>query len=500
MLALAAAAGGGGVFAWLARRQVRYVSASQLAPEHEREEADALAAGLEALDHGTTNELPFEREIPVAAGQCLAVVVTLDGVAVLDEASVVLATGRRANARDRYRHTAHVALCADAATTATVTVRPTDDRNELAPSTLRFTLLRGAVALPRRYAQLDVDPAERARFDEAAVRQREASLVGERLAPPETIPPSHARVSPPSAATFAAIRALAGRAGVAPAVAPELAGADPFRRPDDVATPPRAFASDGLVRVLAVIDAGALAAAHGSPCLSVALARLDDPSVAVPVRRISVPEQVETVVPSRDPAIALDTLCPANGLFAYVTEERSGGDYLLAIRTTEGASPGAAPSRFGAPPSAGAPTPPSLPVALLTRVRGGCEAGTAGDCVQWADLAEAGVLGAGEARAPLARACELLDGAACDRLAAHLETAGDTSGSDGAERRACAAGATPACLRRAARFRDAGRFADAYAAYRFACARGSADACAAVHTMDEWQLAPAGAPEPASPP
>jgi hypothetical protein len=500
LLALLASAGSGGVFAWLARRQVRYVAANQLAPLHDSEEQDALRAGLRILDHGTTTELPFVREVPLGAGQCVALVATIDGVTLFERAEIALATGRTAESRSTYTRLVHLALCAETSTTATLTLTATPDRDELAPSQLRYTVLRGEVSSPRTYTQLDVDPLERARFDEAAVRAREAAIEGERLEPLVTIPPEHAVLAPATRATFAAIRALSGRAGVAPALAPEVARADPFRRPDDLAVPPRAFGSDGVVRVLAVLDAGAFSAAHGGRCLSVALARLDDPAFAVPVTRIAVPSLEETAVPQADPALALDTVCPADGLFAYVTVEAAGGEYLLAIRAGAETSPSPAPSRFGEAPARGEALVPALPVALLARARAACEAGTAAECVRWADLADGHVLGAGDAREPLSRACELLDGPACDRLAAQLEAAGDAAGSDGAERRACAAGASAACLRRAARFRDAARFAEAYATYRFACARGSSESCAAVQTMDEWQLAPPEAREPASPP
>lgn len=499
-VALLASGGAGGLFAYLARRQVRFVTAAQLALQHDAEAQLALDAGLARIDQGTSSELPFTREVPLEAGQCVAVVASIDGASRFEEAEIALSGGRTARS-SLYGRLVHLAACTPHAATASINLGHDSVRDALAPSQVRFDILRGVVTSPHSYFRLDVDQGERARFDEAAVLAREASMEGERIGAAIRLSRERATVLPPGAATFAGLRALTGRAGVVPAVDPLLAAADPFRRVEEVEIPPRALASDGLVRLLAVLDAGALSAAHGGRCLTVTLARLDDPSTPVPVRRIAIPSQTETVVATRDAAIAHETLCPAEGLFAYVTDESAGGEYLLAVRTSSDPTVFAvSASSFGAPPRRGPASVPTLPVRLVSRARADCEAGDATECLRWADLAAGGIEGAGEARAPLERACTLGSAEGCDRLATELEASGEPRLADQAERRACAAGAMTACLRRAARFRDGGRFLEAHSSYRFGCARGCAECCAARSTMEEWQLAPVGGPEPATPP
>lgn len=496
VVVLALSCASGLAFAWMARGEARLVTPESLAAAHESEEALAVQAGLAVLDHGQTEELPFEREVRLEAGQCVAIVASLAGPDALASTSIVLASGRSTTSNPFTTRLGHHALCAAEATTASIAVRAQPSVTPWAPRTVRYTILRGVPTRPREYVRLDVTDGERARFDEAAVRARLADGHPEReIVAAVEVPREHAALFPASRATFAALRALVGRPGVVPAVDPSLASSDPFRAASEATVPPRVFTESGLARVLAVVDAGALAAQHGTPCVRVVLARLDDPREAVPMRRIEVPSQAESVVTVDDSAIASDTVCPGQALHVYVADEVAGGRYRVSVHAVDGPAhaSGAQASTFGtAAPTRRAVAEgsvPRLPVAVLSRARAACDAGTASGCVQWADLAIAGIDGAGDVRVPLGRACELAGGEPCDRLATLEVAAGGESAADAPERRACETGWAPACLRRAARFREIGRFEEAFRTYRFGCSHGCAECCGAASTMEEWQLA-----------
>jgi hypothetical protein len=487
LTALATSGVAGVGFAWLARDQAGVVTPEQLAASHEAEEALAVAAGLERLDFGSTEELPFEREVPLEAGQCVAIVASLAGPDALLAVRVRLPTGRSADAMGSPGRVAHEAICTHEASTASILVEPAPRSAPYAPRSLRFSLFRGVPTHQREYTRLDTTFVERAEVDERAVRSRLAAWPARELAPAIEVPREHAAVLPASSATFAALRALTGRTGAAPAIEPSLAAQDPFRAPTDLAIPPRVITSGGAARALVAIDTGALAASSGSACVEVLIARLDDPSVAVPITRIALPSRAEDELARVDAAIARDTVC-AHGLYVYTTDERSGGVHVVSVRVADGT--GTAPplaSTFGSD-RRGAPLLAVQPAPIVEATRAECTSGTATACDRWVSFVAMGLDGAGTLAEPLSRQCELAGGDACDRLATLREAEGDATAADAAELRACETGSEPACLRRAARFRDAGRFGEAYAVYRTGCTHGSSAACAAVAAMEEWQL------------
>jgi len=501
VIVLALSCASGLTFAWLGRGEARLVTPESLASAHQAEEALAVQAGLVVLDRGTSDELPFEREVPLEAGQCVAIVASLSGPDAIASTSITLASGRSTTSIPFVTRLAHHAICALEATSAAIALRAQPSVTPWAPPSVRFTILRGVPTRPRDYVRLDVSTDERAHFDEAAVRARLAEGHSERaIVPAAEVPREHAVLLPAGRATFAALRALVGRPGVVPTVDPSIASADPFRVPGETSVPPRVFSESGLVRVIAVVDTGALAAAHETPCVSIVLARLDDPREPVALRWIEVPSQAESLVAADDSAIASDTICSGHGLRVYVTDEAVGGRYLVSVHAVDGppGATGAAASTFGSPTPSRRPAAPELatrlPVAVVTRARTSCEAGSAADCLGWADLAAAGIDGAGDPRVPLERACELGGGEPCDRLASVLAASGDERAAEISERRACQTGSPAACLRRAARFREIGRFEEAFRTYRFGCSHGCGECCGAASTMEEWQLA---APLPA---
>ncbi len=496
VIVLALSCASGLMFAWLARGEARLVTPESLASAHQAEEALALQAGLVVLDRGTSDELPFEREVPLEPGQCVALVASLSGPDAIASTSITLASGRSTTSVPFVTHLAHHAICALEASTAAIALRAQPSVTPWAPRSVRFTILRGVPTRPRDYVRLDVNADERARFDEAAVRARLAEGHPERaIVPAVEVPREHAVLLPASRATFAAVRALVGRPGMVPTVDPAIATSDPFRVAAETSIPPRVFSETGLVRVIAVVDAGALAAAQGTPCVSVVLARLDDPREPVALRRIEVPSQAESLVAVDDSAIASDTVCPGQALRVYVADEVAGGRYVVSVHAVDGppGASGAQASSFGSAPAGRrvvAPEPaPRLPVVVVTRSRASCESGSTADCLRWADLAAAGIDGAGDPRVPLERACELGAAELCDRLASVLAAAGDERAAELPERRACQLGSPAACLRRAARFREIGRFEEAFRTYRFGCSHGCAECCGAASTMQDWQLA-----------
>ena len=382
---------------------------------------------------------------------------------------------------------AHEAICTRESSTATVLVEPAPTIAPYAERSVRFTILRGVPSQQREYTRLDTTFAERAEVDERAVRSRLAAWPARELAPALEVPREHAVVLPASNATFAALRALTGRAGAAPAIDPVLASGDPFRAPTDLPIPPRVVASRGAVRALAAIDTGALAASGASACVEVRIARLDDPSVAVPITRVALPSRAEAELTRVDAAIARDTVC-THGVFVYTTDERAGGVHVVSVRAADGAA--SAPplaSTFGSD-RRGAPLLAVLPAPIVATTRTECTSGDAAACDRWVSFVAMGLEGAGTLAEPLSRQCELAGGDACDRLATLREAEGDATAADAAELRACETGSEAACLRRAARLREAGRFGEAYAVYRTGCTHGSSAACTAVATMEEWQL------------
>ncbi len=491
----------GATFAWLARPTIAFVEPAALTRLHAGEVALAREAGLTTLvEEGDASEGPFVRDVPLSAGECVALVASLEGSARFTEITLGPPTFANPPASDDV--VVHRARCAAFATTIHVALA-WGEASANAPARLRFTILRGRVATPRAYAALVTTTEDRARLDAEAVRARLASLGGDELAPPVVILRERATVLPSERASLAAARAITGRAGVVPRLDQDEGSTDPFTRPGEREIAPRALTSQGYARLLLVLDAGALEAAHGGACLDVILARLDDPLAPTPLRRVAIPSLEEVLVPSADGAIARDSVCVEEGLYAYVVGEDVGASYLLSVRARPGERVATArPSRFSEGSGA---TVATLEPTIVATSRAACASGDASACHLWAALADAEVFGAGVVREPLERGCALGDAGACDRLAAIYAASSEPRLMESSERRACALGRADACLRRAARFRDEDRFQEAYETYAFLCARpGGSEGCAGAGTMREWQLAPSGAseagPAPSAPP
>ena len=474
LLALVAAAAGAVGLAWLLRSDRMMTSEREAAARFEEERRLALDAGLEPFEESSTTDTGLERAFPVAEGECVALIVATHGLRDLEIARLSLAGRGHRDVPPGYdRALVHHAICADRATTGTIEIHTSMQQPDW-PETaggIRFAILRGAVADPTRYRRLSI-PGGRPTAAERAVlaRQDELTVRSARMVEPLRAPLGSAVVLPETRAAFAAARALTG----APELVPRFVhGADPLATAGDRAIPARAHTSRGVERLIAALDAGAL----GAPCVEVWIGRLDDR--ALEVRRIEIPTLDEITLEEGD-TLARDVICPAGGLFLYVTDDSISAPFsITAYRST-------APDGAVASPSEWEPTP--IPLPDLAAARTGCDAGDASACVTLAGLAAAGIAGAGEPRPPLERACAGAGGEACDRLAT-LEG----SGGEASERRACATGFVPACLRRARRFLDGARdLQAAHATYGFACGLGDADACVAASTMREWQLASAG--------
>jgi len=491
LLALAGSVAAGAGIAVLARPTFPVWSAAEVAPMFESERAIATSAGLLVVEESTSPELTVRREIPVEAGECVALVATADGLASLGAASLTLLTGERSTLDpSSMARVVHQALCARVQTTAVAEVSLTQSGLDgLAPSHARFAILRGVVPSPRLYTRLTLDDATREALDAIAIRAREAELAryGHLLGERREVSRGTAVLVPPSRATHAAVHVALG-AHTLPRIDPADAASDPFRAEGDVTLPARVHTSTGLARLLAVVDPGAL----GASCVRLTFARLAQSSVAVQVRRVAIPSIEESELALLDPAIAGDTICPATGLFFYTVDEDDGGGYLVsayAHATSDGRP--AAPSRF---------EPVPLPSAELLAAQRGCADGRTTECLRLAGLAAQGIEGAGSPGPSLERACGLGDGEGCDRLATFVSASPIARERERAgvhERRACATGYVPACLRRAGRFREgASDLPAAHLTYRFACGLGDASACAAVSTLEEWQLA---TPEPLPP-
>lgn len=481
------------------RQQVSVVSSAQIERELAAEEAIATDQGLVLVEEGATEDVVLLRNVPVAAGECLAVVAGIEGADLLSLA--VMLDGHRAQGEAAV---VHVATCARTAGMAALGL----SRIALAlpfPITQRthFAILRGHVRSPRTYARLAYDATQRAQFDADSVRARSLALaevqahIGEML----TSDHEHAVLFPPTRASFAALRALSGRADLVPRVLPSQSGADPFAASTDVPTPPRVFTTTGQERVLAVVDAGAL----GSPCVSIVFANLADPETAVAIHRQSVPPDGSVgAIEALDAAISIDRICPAQGLFVYTVDPSSGGEYDVSVaQLAAEIALTPTPSHFGDEitgrrPSNGLVV---LPVPFVDTLRASCATGTAASCFVLAALASEGILGAGTVREALEPLCTRTGGEACDTLAGALETTMPEA-ADAFERRACVTHASGACMRRGARYLDdASDLARAYQTFRYGCAGGSADCCRAASTMTEWHLAPFDAPaaEPTEP-
>lgn len=443
----------------------------------------ATERGLSVLDEGTAEGPFFQRIVALDAGQCVALIAASVGPDTLTEALLTVETGSTTEgARSAGGTLVHLAVCVASESSITVSFRLGADRARYGASTARYALLRGPIpAEPERYPRLSISPSLRARLDAHAVLARARARLGEGtpLETGITIAPARAVLLPMRPSTYAARRVLSGY-GVR---VPEIASApgdppDPFAAPTDVASPPTMITREGTLRLLAVIDAGAL----GSDCIALALSRLDDPMTAVPITRLALPSLDERVLDSSDPAIAIDVLCPADGLFGYGVPAGAGGDYGLEVVRR------AAPEGVHARPFASDVSARTLP--LIEARRTACAGGEAQACIDLATLARDGVHGAGTPRQALEPICDRQGGMPCALLAGLLVEQ-DPGAADGFERRACSTGVLDSCLRHAASLRRAGRLGDALRVYRFACDRGDPSGCTAVSTFAEWSIHPA---------
>ena len=467
---------------WLARatrRHARVRTADEVEAPYRAEIALATEHGLTTVEDTALEEASANRALVLDAGECIALVAANEGDAMFYASLSV--PGLTASGEGEI---VHLAACAtgpgavEISVTASPPPFPTGQHVHLA-------ILRGRVIAPRTYPRLTLTEAQRAEVDASSVRARVDAIApsASRLAEPRVADREHAVVATPNRASFAALRALTGRRGVVPASLE--AAQDPFASASDLGAPPRVFVGDGQARLVAVVDAGAL----GVGCVDVVLARLDDPEVATALRRTSIPDGAAAPTTGTDPAIAIDHVCPASGLFVYTTDLDDGADYLVTATSVDAdAGSPATPSHFGDE------GPVILPVAMVAASRTACEGGSAEACLTLAALARDQIEGAGTVRAALEPICRSGGGHVCDVLAGAMQD--DTATSDALERRACATGAPAACLRRGARFLAGASDLDrAYRTFRFGCDHACAECCTSASTMTEWELAPAGASE-----
>ncbi len=502
--------GVGGV-GYLLRPAVRVVEPTALDAAHRAEVARARAMGFsDVVEDASTTDF-VDRRLRLRRHQCVALVESESGPE--DDPSVGVSWGLDGEESAYARVDSRVGLfvrCPPRAGSFLMTFgarTPSstfgDDPSAIAPSTLRYTILVGVPSGLEHADELGLDAELRAFLRGEALAAQMARGPGASVVRPTEIEPSAALLFVPNRASFAALRALGGREGIVPRARAGTA-TDPFARPDDEVVLPRILLAGGRARVLAVLDAGALAARGDARCLELDLARVDpSPSAAGLVRRVAIPSLEESALAPSSGGVATDTLCPASGLFLYTTDEDDAAPWITQVRGEVRAGVEVEGSSFGA----GEARAPILTPGVVAASARGCDAGDADACYTSAALAAAGIVGTTPAGLVdrLARACELGSGRACDQRAADAAAAGDDAAADTLSRRACALGWSDACLRRAAGFRDEDRFQEAYETYAFLCAQpGGSEGCAGARTMREWQLAPPGASEggaaPSAPP
>lgn len=494
-IALACALGLGALVTYgmgeLSRPSAYQQDSASIVAAYEAERALATDQGLVILGEDVTEAGALTQQYALEAGECVALVAAIEGTVPLQAS---LAVGTLSTTRDG--DLVHLAACASEPTTATWSwswggVAPFEQSQRT-----HYAVLRGQLRRPRTYARLAYDDRTRALFDARAVHARLAALVPDdaRIGEASAADPEHAALFPPTRASFAALRGLSGRRDLAPAVLPEQASADPFVTPTDESTGPRVLAPTAPMRAIAVVDAGAL----GANCVTVSLARLDDPLTATPITRISIPDLGLATLEGSDPAIAIDVICPASGLYVYAVQPPAGGAYEVSVARREAvtAMP-PLPSGFGAATTGRPPRDgfTFLHTPFVDGMHARCAATDARACFALAVLARDRIEGAGTVHEALAPLCTATGGEACDVLAGILAD-DEPERARSLERRACMTGVPDACMRHGARaLEDARDLAGAYRTFRYGCGAGCAACCTAAAAMLEWQLAPAGADE-----
>jgi hypothetical protein len=446
----------------------------------------AANAGLARLDDQVTVESGATLHVDVPSRECVAVIATVDGLEEVAEVRIRLA-GTREDAspprpgfpaqRFALGNVVHVATCARVATTARIDVVRTRERESWGvPSRLRIVTLRGAPTNIRTYPRLVLSDEERAAWGEIELLEREARAVpeGSRLGR-WSIGPAAAKVLTRSRSTFAAARSALGGQGLVPRLESRDVRGDPFAGAADRVVPPRAFTGGGLSRLLAVVDAGAL----GAPCVAIALSRPSAPSEEITIRRVELPSAVTITVPTQGSALAVDTICPARGLFLYATPAVWGTYQVTTYAIPAPLDAVAAPTRLE----------PIEVRADLVAARQGCEAGDAAACLARARLASRGVEEAREIGPSLERSCTLGSADGCAHLARVVLERGDAARASELVRRACEGGHAGACAHHAhALLEGTPDLPGAYAAYRAACSGGLDAGCRGARELEEYQL------------
>lgn len=461
-------------------RETTGTSELDVSAPYEAELQLAQAQGLEVLEGGIAAGPVFERIVSLAPSQCVALIAASIGPDTLTAASLTIETGSTSESAASGSGTlVHLAICALMESSVAVSFRVGTDRAPYGASTVRYAILTGPMPIdPSSYQRLSISTGMRASLDARVAIGRGHALLGEGTTLREgiTIMTDRAVLLPVAASTYVARRALVGFGTRVPAIVSSPGDPiDPFATATDVPSPPTMIARAGTLRLLLAIDAGAL----GGDCVALALTRLDDPVTAIPITRIAHPSLEEVTLAASDPAVAIDVICPADGLFGYGVPANVGGQYALEVLARP------APEGAHAIPFTGRLAPTLLPLVVTRRIE--CSAGSEQACIDLAVLARDGVHGAGTAAQVLEPHCTAHGGRTC-ALRAGLEP--DPVLADRFERRACATGELPSCLRHAATLRRARNLEDSLRIYRFACDRGEGTACAAVSTFAEWSLAP----------
>lgn len=479
-LALLTSLAGGAAAVWAMPDEAAGVSTGDAEQAFDRELALASDHGLTVVDRGETLDATLARSTPVAANACVALVVAASGPGAISATSLRLGTASAATPSPHL--VAHHALCTREPAVASALVSTSTDRARYGPTTLRWALLTGPLPPDlESYPRLSMDDALASALAADGVRARVAALLGpspRALRDTTEVRRDAAWLVPVSRATDAARRATTGslrrlpRALRAPGDPP-----DPFAREDEREVDPFLHVAAGRLRLLLVIDAGAVV---GS-CMRVSFADLGDPTAPIAITRLALPGLEEEAVPAPDPAIAIDEICADDGLLLYGVPFEGADSVEIAIVASGEIVPPSRPSTFE-------PTPLVLPVVRDLRSR--CDAGETGACLELARFASEGAVGAGDVESILGPRCQAEGQASCALLAAALRDAGAAPARiDALERRACATGDLPSCLRRAAAFRERGEMAQSLALYQFACERGDGAACTSAALFSEWSLA-----------